>query len=95
MGADNRGIDQGVFVGGVGREVLEHPRPHPAPTPAHMPRMNHAKIPKPSGEVAPGNPGPIAVQNRFPKPAVILHRAPHMARSPRQQCLNPLPLVIP
>ena len=61
MGADNRGINHGVFVVGVGRELLEHLLPHPAPTPAQVARMDHPKIPKPGGQVPPGNPRPIPV----------------------------------
>ena len=94
MGPDDCGVNQGVCVSGVGREVLEHPRPHPAPTPAPMPGMPHPKIPQPRGPVPPGNAGPIAGQRRFYTNRVSF-AVPPMAHSPRQESLNPLPLVLP
>ena len=95
MGADNRGIDHGVFVVRLVGEVLENLLPPPAFAPSHMPRIDHPKIAKARWQVPSEHPRPVPVQHDFPNQPVILRRATRVALPARQEVLNPFPLLIP
>jgi len=57
--------------------------------------MHHAKIAKAFRQITPRNPGSIAIQDRLHKQPVVLRRTTYRTLSPRQQFLNPFPLIIP
>jgi hypothetical protein len=68
-------------------------------TPARAQReamgVDDATIAKPRGQVGPRDVGPIAVDNRLNKQAVIACRDPNVAATTRQEILDAIPLVIP
>src|SRR3954471_2125954 len=49
---------------------------------------------EPLGQIAPGDASPIPVEHGLNKQPVVLGRAPDMPDPPRQQILDPLPLII-
>jgi len=44
-----------------------------------MAQMNHAKVAKALGQIAPGNTGAVAIQHSLNKQAIVGCGAPHMA----------------
>src|SRR5439155_20558393 len=95
VGTHNGAIDHGVFIIRVGRQHLEHLLPHPTLGPARKSRMNFDRIAKALRQIAPGDASAIAIENRFDKQPVVLSRDPNMARTSRQNILDPVPLIIP
>jgi hypothetical protein len=65
VSADNRRVDHGVFVGGVFRQMFENHLSEAAFAPARVARMDHAEIPEPLQQIAPGDPGAVPVQDGF------------------------------
>jgi hypothetical protein len=57
--------------------------------------MHHAEVRKPLRQIAPSNPGTIAVEHRLHKQTVILSRPPNRTFTPRKQTFYPLPLIVP
>jgi hypothetical protein len=79
VGAHNGAVDDGVLVIGLPSQVLEYFGPHPARRPAAEPGVDGLPGAKALGQVAPGNPGPVAVENRLHKQPVILRGHADMA----------------
>ena len=61
MGSDDGGVDHGVFIVGVLRQRLKNLPPRPVAAPACMPRVNGTEVSKPLRQVAPRDPGAVAV----------------------------------
>lgn len=95
MRANDGRVDHGIFVVGVGGQVLKDFLPHSSTGPAAHARMNHPKVPKSIRQIAPRDSGAVAVQNRIHKQPVILGRTPFRSLPARQKSRNPLPLIIP
>jgi hypothetical protein len=91
---NNRAVDHRVFVVGVGGQMLKDALPHPGLGPAAEPSVRVLPIAKALGQIAPGNSGAVAIQNRFDEAPIILSGGANMPDSSRQQVLYPLPLLV-
>src|SRR4051812_49589806 len=94
MRAHEGRVDHGVFVVGVDRQVLEHPLPYAGLGPATEAGLHRDPTAEPLGQIAPGDARPIAVEHRLHEEPVILGGHAHMPDPPRQQILDPRPLII-
>jgi hypothetical protein len=56
--------------------------------------MNHPKVAKAFGQIAPGNAGAITIEHCLDKEAIILGSHSDGSHSAGEQMLNPLPLII-
>ncbi len=92
--AHNGPVDHRIFVVGIGREMLEDPLPDsrlrpPAEAPVHV-----FPIPEAFRQIAPGYPGPIAVEHRFDEPPVVDRGHANPTLAPRKQVPDAVPLII-
>src|SRR3954470_7988585 len=94
MRAHEGRVDHGVFVVGGDRQVLEHPLPYAGLGPATEAGLHRDPTAEPLGPIAPGDARPIAVEHRLHEEPVILGGHAHMPDPPRQQILDPRPLII-
>jgi len=94
VGAHDGAVDHGVFVVGLAREVFEDALPHPRVGPAAEAPMHLHTITEALGQVAPGYASPVAIEHRLDKQPIVRRRDPNPAWLPRQQMLDPLPLVV-
>jgi len=94
MGTHDGGVEHGVFVIGILRQMRENPLPYAAFAPAGMPGRDQAEIAKPRWQIPPWYPRSITVQNRFHKQSVVPRRAANMAFTAGQQILDPFPLIV-
>ena len=85
MGAHAGAVDHRVFGVGVFGQVLEHTLPDAGLGPAAMAAVDVLPVAEPLGQVAPGNPRPVAIQHRLDEQPVVCRRHPHMARVAGQQ----------
>lgn len=95
MRAHDGAVDHRVFVIGIGSQVLENPLPNPRFRPAAVTAMDVLPVAKAFGQVAPGNPRPVAIQHRLDKQTVVRRRHSDLPLTPRKQIANPLPLIVP
>ena len=65
MSAHDGAVDQSVLVVSLSGQMLENLLPNPAFPPATETGMHHPEITEPFRQIAPGNTGPVAVQNRI------------------------------
>ncbi len=79
MSADDGGVNHGVFVVGLCSERAKDPLPDPAGGPAAPAPMHVLPEAKALRQIAPGNPGPVPLEHRLDKQAVVLCRYPHCA----------------
>src|SRR5207248_605932 len=94
MSAHDGAVDDRVFVVGIGREMLEDALPDSGFGPAAKAPMHVLPVAEAFRQVAPGNAGAVAIQNRLDEQAVVRRGHADMALPSRQQLLDPLPLVI-
>jgi hypothetical protein len=94
MSPHDRAVDHGVLVVGVGRHVLEQSLPHAGLGPAAEAGLHLASAAEALGQIAPGNASPIAVEHGLNKQPIVLSGHAHRPDPPRQQILDPLPLII-
>src|SRR5215212_772474 len=95
MSAHDGAVDHRIFVVSLCGEVLEHPLPHAGLGPAAEAGLHLDPTAEPLGQIAPGNARPIAVEHGLDKQPVILGGHAHMPDPPRQQILDPRPLIVP
>jgi len=91
---NNGAVDHGVFVVGVGGQMLKDALPHGALGPATEPPVRVLPITKALGQIAPGNSSAVPIHNRFDESAIVAGGYPGVPRLPRKQVLDPLPLII-
>jgi hypothetical protein len=94
MRAHDGGIDHHVLVIVIARQQLENTLENPTLRPTAKALIDDLPIAKTLGEITPGNPGSISIENRFNEQPIIRRRAPDMAFPARQNILDPIPLVI-
>ena len=94
MSANNRRVNQDVFVVRILRKHFKDALPHAPFAPARVAQMHDAKVTKAPGQVLPGDARAVAVQHRFDKQPVISRRHAHMALAPGQQVLDAFPLIV-
>ena len=94
MGQNNRAVDLGILVVCLGSQHFKDPLPDTTLAPAHVASMNHPKVAKAFGQIAPGNAGAITIEHCLDKEAIILGSHSDGSYSAREQMLNPLPLII-
>jgi len=94
MRPDDGAVDHRVFVVGVGGEMFEDLLPDPALGPAAEPTMGILPITEALRQIAPWDAGAVTIEHRFDESAIVLRAGANMADPPRQQVLDPLPLVI-
>jgi len=94
MGTHDGGVDHGVLVVSVDRQVLEHPLPHAGLGPAAEAGVDLDPAAEALGQIAPRDTGAEAVEHGLDKQPVIFGGHAYMADPPRQQILDPLPLII-
>jgi hypothetical protein len=94
MGSHNGAVDHRVFVVGIGGEVLEDPAPDARFGPPAKALVNVLPVAEAFRQVAPGYPGPVAIQYRFHEQAIVRRGYPDAARPTRQQVFDAIPLVI-
>jgi hypothetical protein len=90
----NRGVDHGVFIIGILRQVLKHSLPYPALCPSTEASVNDAKIAKSCWQVSPGNACPVTVQHGFDKQPIVFCGYAHIPFASWQQVFDSFPLVI-
>lgn len=71
MRADDGRIDHGVLVVGVIRQFREEPFPDPRLGRARVPAVDVLPAAEAFGEIAPGDSGPVAVDDGFHEEAVV------------------------
>ena len=64
-------------------------------SPARKPRMHHAEVAKSLRQIASRNACPVAVQHSLHKHPVVPRRPAFCPNTPRQQILDPIPLIVP
>ena len=93
-GPNNRAVDLGILVVCLGSQHLKDPLPNTTLAPAHVASMNHPKVAKAFGQIAPGNAGAITIEHCLDKEAIILGSHSDGSHSAGEQMLNTLPLII-
>jgi len=94
VSAHDGGIDHGIFVVGILGQMIEDGLPDTANSPPAEPRMRHTEVAEPFRQVAPWNPGTIAIQYSLDKQPVVPGRTTHDTLTSRQQILYPIPLIV-
>src|ERR1700722_9395834 len=94
MGAHNGTVDHGIFVVGVGCEVLKHPLPDTAFGPTAEPPVHLNAVTEPLRQIAPRHPGTITIEHRLHEQPIVRRGHPDRAFAPGQQALDSFPLVV-
>ena len=94
VGAHDGGVDHRIFVVGVLGQMIEDCFPDPASGPPAESRMHHAKVAEAFRQIAPRYPRAIAIQHSLHEQPVVPRRSAHEAFTPRQQPLDPIPLIV-
>ena len=94
MGPNNRAVDLGILVVCLGSQHFKDPLPNTTLAPAHVASMNHPKVAKAFGQIAPGNACAITIEHCLDKEAIILGSHSEDSDSAGEQVLNTLPLII-
>ena len=76
------------------RQHFKDPLPDTTRAPAHVASMNHPKVAKAFGQIAPGNACAITIEHCLDKEAIIPGSHSDGSHSAGEQVLNPLPLII-
>ena len=94
MGAHNGAVDHCVFVVGIRRKKLKDLLPDSGFGPSAEALVHVLPVAEAFRQIAPGNACPVAIEHRFEKQAVVGCRHSDRTLPPRQQVLDPVPLVI-
>ena len=94
VGPNNRAVDLGILVVCLGSQHFKDPLPNTTLAPAHVASMNHPKVAKAFGQIAPGNASAITIEHCLDKEAIILGSHSDSSHSAGEQMLNTLPLII-
>src|SRR5215210_4063579 len=95
MSTHKGAVDHGGLVVCIGRQVLEESLPHASLGPAAEAGGDLDPAAEPLGPIAPRDTGAEAVEHRLNEEPVVLGCAPDMPDPPRQQILDPRPLIVP
>src|SRR4051812_17704204 len=94
VGTHDGAVDHRVFVVRIGGEELKDPFPDPGLCPAAEAAMDVLPLAKAFRQIAPGDAGPVAVDNGFHKQAIIRRGHANPTVPAGQLVLDPIPLVI-
>src|SRR6266853_3322277 len=75
-------------------QQLENTVENPALRPSAETLMDRFPVAETLGQIPPGTSSPKAVENRFDEQSIIFGGAAHVSFTPRQNVLDPLPLVV-
>jgi len=94
VSSDNGAVDHGIFVVGISGQAFEDALPNPIFRPAAEPPMRVLPAAEALGQVAPRNSGTIPIEDRFHKATIVLGSRADISQLPREQVLDPLPLIL-
>jgi len=80
-------VDNGVFIIGVGGQVLKDAFPYPGPCPTAEPPVRVFPVAKSLWQIAPRNSGTVAIQNRFAEALIVLRGDANRPACPGNKCL--------
>jgi hypothetical protein len=83
-----------TFVVGVCGEQFEVLLPHAPSGPTAEAHVRHTEIVEPLRQIAPWNPGSVAIQHRLHKRSAILRRTAYRTQPLRQRPFNPFLLIV-
>ena len=83
-----------ILVIGIGRQMLEDLLPDAGLGPAAEALVRILPVAEALRQIAPGDPGAVAIEHRLDESTVVFGSHADMADPPRQQVLDPLPLVV-
>jgi hypothetical protein len=83
----------GILVVCFGSQHFKDPLPNTTLAPAHVASMNHPKVAKAFGQIAPGNAGAITIEHCLDKEAIILGSHSDGSHSAGEQMLHPLLII--
>ena len=72
VGPINRAVELGLLVVCLGSQHFKDPLPNTTLALAHVASVNHPKVAKAFGQIAPGNAGAITIEHCLDKEAIIL-----------------------
>src|SRR6266404_3582289 len=75
-------------------QQLENTVENPALRPSAETLMDRFPVAETLGQIPPGTSSPKAIENRFDEQSIIFGGAAHVSFTPRQNVLDPLPLVV-
>jgi len=87
-------VDHGVFVVGVGCQMLEDAFPNPRFRPSAVSAMHILPITETFRQIAPRNAGPVSIQHRLNEQAIVGRSHPDVALTPGKKVANTLPLIV-
>ena len=93
-GSNDCAVDRGVLIVCIGSQNFKDSLPEATLTPAHVASVNHPKVAKAFGQIAPGNACAITIEHCLDKEAIILGSHSDGSHSAGEQVLNTLPLII-
>ena len=86
MGPNNRAVDLGILVVCLGSQHFKDPLPNTTLASAHVVSMNHPKVAKAFGQIAPGNAGAITIEYCLEKRRLSLAVTPTVPTLPGSKC---------
>jgi hypothetical protein len=95
MSAHNGAVDHRVLVVGCLSQMLKDALPNTGFSPAAEAAVHVLAVAEALRQIAPGDPGAIAVEDGFDEQAVVRGGHANKARPARQQVPDPFPLIIP
>src|SRR6266403_3083693 len=94
VSAHDGGVDHHVLVVVIAGQKLENTIENPALRPSAEELMDRFPMAETLGQIPPGTSSPKAIENRFDEQSIIFGGAAHVSFTPRQNVLDPLPLVV-
>ena len=91
VGTNHGGINHRIFGIGIFGESFKNPLPNAPLAPAGVARMDHPEVSESLRQITPCDPGAVPISHRFNKQPVIFGRPTDMARTARQNILDPIP----
>ncbi len=84
MSAHDGAVDHGVFVVGIGSEMLKYPLPDAGFGPAGKPCVDLDRVAEALRQIAPRDARTITVEHRLDKQPVVAGRHPNLPLAARQ-----------
>jgi hypothetical protein len=94
MRPNDRAVDHRILVIGIGRQMLEDLLPDAGLSPAAEPLVGILPVAEALRQIAPGDPGSVAIEHRLDESTVVFGRHADMASPAWEQVLDPFPLVV-
>jgi len=94
MGAHNGAVDHGIFIVGIGGQLLKDPLPNSGFGPPGEARVHLLPRPKAVRKITPGKTSAITVEHRLDEQPVVARGYSDVALTSGQLVLDPVPLVV-